>query len=485
MQVLQKASTEMLRIAQDNEDHFWLTLLTIATSNFGLGFNRALLFLVEENFRRLCGRMGVGTENTKEAKRDWEKDEKRKYDFQNFLTDLGTSRRLRTPFEIMVRQIQFDLTEGEDAISQVIREKRRASLQPAGVAARLPVEITSTFSLATCAILPLRAGDKVLGVVLVDNKHNRRPLNEPSLDRLQSLLDNAGLVWETRQEQKKSESLLNANYGILSGARDQALRETLSRICKTARIFSGADWAMILPIRKDAPRQFDVSNIGFDGELRNIPIDRIVDSTNLGGISRHVLRKGKLVVNNIDIESKVNQQLGISQHHFIYSEGVKALIGAAVRNRDDEKPLAILYLDYRQPNKFSKLETQQALSFASLAGVAISNARRMDELHQRRQLRQPRRSRKLSVWDWISKRPWELQFKFCIPCSKRPGYVYCFTRMTSKHLNLHPQRSNTTRSRTQNMESRIPSRCMDGRSPVAWHERLYTPKKWSMRISGM
>ncbi|HEX2992956.1 MAG TPA: response regulator, partial [Anaerolineales bacterium] len=53
MQVLHMASTEMLRIAQENEDHFWLTLLTIATSNFGLGFNRALLFVEKENFRRL------------------------------------------------------------------------------------------------------------------------------------------------------------------------------------------------------------------------------------------------------------------------------------------------------------------------------------------------------------------------------------------------------------------------------------------------
>ncbi|MBN2116168.1 MAG: GAF domain-containing protein [Anaerolineales bacterium] len=387
MQVLQKASTEMLRIAQENEDHFWLMLLTIATSNFGLGFNRALLFLEEENFRRLCGRMGVGTESTKEASRDWERDEKRRYDFQDFLTDLGTRRRRHTSFEKLVRQVQFDLAEEEDAIGQVVREKQRTTLQPAEIAARLPVEITRTFSLATCAILPLRAGDKVLGMVIVDNKHNRRPLNERSLDRLQSLLDNAGLVWETRREQKKSESLLSANYRILSGARDQSLRETLNQICRTARFFSGADWAIILPILEDGHRRFDVNNIGFDGELQNNPIDGIVDSTHLGGISQHVLRRSKLVVNDIDAESRVNQQLNISQHHFIQSEGVKALIGAAVRSRDDEKPLGLLYLDYRQPHIFSKLETQQALSFASLAGVAISNARRMDELHQRRQLK--------------------------------------------------------------------------------------------------
>lgn len=389
MQVLQKASTEMLRIAQENEDHFWLTLLTIATSNFGLGFNRALLFLGEENLRRLCGCMGVGTEDREEAIRDWKRDERRKYDFQNFLDNLNTNtkKRRRTPFEILVQQIQLDLTGEKNTIDRVIREKKRVIVSANDISSQLPREITDNFSLSTCALLPLRAGNKVLGILIVDNKHNRKPLNERSLDRLQSLLDNAGLVWETHREQKKSESLLDANYKILSGARDQPLRETLNNICKTARTFSGADWAIILPILEDSHRQFDVSNVGFDGELKNNPVSGIVDSTHLGGISQYVLRRNTLVVDNIDTENSINQQLNISQHHFIKSEGVKALIGAAVRSRDDERPLALLYLDYRQPHRFSELETKQALSFASLAGVAISNARRMDELHQRRQLK--------------------------------------------------------------------------------------------------
>jgi signal transduction histidine kinase len=64
-----------------------------------------------------------------------------------------------------------------------------------------------------------------------------------------------------------------------------------------------------------------------------------------------------------------------------------ALVGAVVRSPDNIEPLGLLYLDYRQPHVFSEQEEHQALSFASLAGVAISNARRMDELHQRRQLR--------------------------------------------------------------------------------------------------
>lgn len=388
MQVLQMASTALLKIAHQNEDHFWLTLLTIATSSFGLGFNRALLFLQEQNFRRLRGRMGVGTDNLEDASRDWERDERRNYDFKDFLADLGTRRRRQTAFETLVQEIQFELGDGSDAVSQVIGERCRVLVQEHEITAKLPPEISGIFSLTDCAILPLKAGSQVMGVVIVDNKHNRQLLKERSLDRLQSLLDNAGLVYETFLEQRKSASLLRANYEILGGAGDQSLRQTLSNICITAQTFTGADWVIILPLRDNPPHQFDGDNIGFAGTLKNPLRDVIGTYPNFGGISQHVLRKGTLIIPDTeDQKNATNRQLEILDHAFIKSEGVRALIGAVVRSRDDEEPLGLLYLDYRQPQTFSGLQKEQALSFASLAGVAISNARRMDELHQRRQLK--------------------------------------------------------------------------------------------------
>jgi len=388
IQVLHQASTEMLRIAQQDVDQFWLTLLTIATSRFGLGFNRALLFLEEENSRKLAGRMAVGGENGEDTRRDWERDERRKYDFEDFLRDLGTRRMRHTPFEDLIQEVRFELSDGEDDVSEVMDQKKGIVLQENELETRLPTEIRQCFSLSTCAILPLRAGNRAIGIVIVDNKHNREPLKDRSLDRLQSLLDNAGLVYETYLEQKKSEDLLDATYEILGGAKDHSLQETLGRICRTAQIFTDADWVIILPLLEGEIRQFDVNNIGSAGTLKNPLINVIGTSSNFGGISQNVLRRGTLDVDNIeDPKNNVNQHLKISDHHFIKSEGVMALIGAVVRNNDNEEPLGLLYLDYRKPRTFSDVEKHQALSFASLAGVAISNSRRMDELHQRRQLK--------------------------------------------------------------------------------------------------
>jgi GAF domain-containing protein/ActR/RegA family two-component response regulator len=375
MQVLQKANTELLRIAHENEDHFWLTLLTIATSGFGLGFNRALLFLERDNHRILCGRMAIGTGNTEEAKRDWERDEQRSYNFENFLSDLGTIKRHQTSFELLIRQVEFEITNDIDAVSQVFRKQVRIIVEEAELAEMLPAEIIKTFALTRCAVLPLRAADRVMGVVIVDNKHNREPLQERSLDRLQNLLDNAGLVYETFLEQEKSASLLRANYEILGGATNHALRETLSRICLTAQTFTGADWVIIFPFFKGDSTRFDIDDIGFAGTLKN-PLDSVISPvTNLGGISQHIIRIGTLVVPDIEEENIINSQLNLSEHHFIKAEDVRALIGVSINFGLNQNPLGVLYLDYRQPQSFSDREIQQAVSFASLAGIAITNGR--------------------------------------------------------------------------------------------------------------
>ena len=65
---------------------------------------------------------------------------------------------------------------------------------------------------------------------------------------------------------------------------------------------------------------------------------------------------------------------------------VKAVLGIAIHDIQKDEPLGILYLDYRTPQQFSTYDEHHARSFASLAAVAISNARRFDELRHRKRL---------------------------------------------------------------------------------------------------
>jgi GAF domain-containing protein len=253
---------------------------------------------------------------------------------------------------------------------------------------QFPESITCGFTPAECALIPIRAGNNILGIVIVDNKHNHKPLNRNALGNLQTLLANAGLVWETLRQRARSEDLLDANYEILGGASHQTLAETLKRICKTARVNSQADWSIIYPFKYGLqPREIEADNIGYDGELKSSITNIAKNKIRVGGISTHILQENELIINDIDQLHPDVDSLKLSDHHFIKSEGVKALIGISVKDPYTSEPLGIFYLDYRQTRHFSELEVHHAKSLASLAAVAISNDRRLDENRQRRLLK--------------------------------------------------------------------------------------------------
>ncbi len=389
MKLLQRASVEMLRIAHQSEDAFWLTVLTIATANFGLGFNRALLFLTKDNQRILYGRAGVGDNDTEGAMKGWEKDEERQYGFDSFLEDVIAKRIQLTPLHKFIAGKELPVKEFGNKIRDVLKIGEMATLSEKEADSQLPKSITNGFTPADCALLPLRAGNRILGLVIVDNKHNHKPLNRNSLGNLQTLLANAGLVWATLRQRAQNEELLDANYEILGGAGYQPLQETLNRICKTARDFSRANWALVYPIRKVGTSpfyEFELEQFGHDGKLK-APINISEEQPDVGGVSMHVLLKGELIVNDMDIERPTLGDIKLSDNHFIQREEVKALIGIAIKAPHTRDPLGILYLDYLQSHFFTEIEIRHANSFARLAAVAISNARRNDEQRHRELLK--------------------------------------------------------------------------------------------------
>lgn len=389
MQLLQRASVEMLRIARQNKNDFWLTVLTVATANFGLRFNRALLFLMKDNQDMLYGRTGIGTNDPKEAKREWKRDEKRRYDFEMFLKDMDGGNVPLTPFHNVVTKMEIPIHDLGETSRKLLQSGEIVRIKGDEISGQLPALLIDQFNLSECALLPIMAANVNLGFVIVDNKHNQKPLNEKALSSLQSLLSSAGLVLEILRQHEKSDDLLDANLEILGMASHQSLRKTLDRICRTANLISQADWAIIHPLMAGKKgKQIETTSIGHYGELRNTSIFELANGNlRIGGVSKHVLQRGELIVKDIDKCHSSIRKLQLPDHHFIKAEGVKALIGMAVTDPYSKDELGILYLDYRKPHEFSEDDIRHAKSLASLAAVAISNAHEMEEVKQRRQFK--------------------------------------------------------------------------------------------------
>ncbi len=381
LQILQRAGMELLRVAQKYEEYFWYTVLTIATADFGLGFNSALLFLMDENKENWICERAIGTGDTKKARSDWRRDKKREFTFNQFLQNLEDRKTRFTDYEMLRNKIKVKLSDVDGALRNLLNSGDRQIILDLHVLSLLPAEITETVSLSNCAVLPLRLGNELQGFVIVDNKHNHKPLTEKSLDGLQALLNNAGQVYETLRQQEKSKELLNANYEILNQAspKPSRLKETLDRICATARKIMEADWVLVYPLSDGQDHKFDTANTSYAGQLK-YPIETAIkEKPSQYGISSHVLEKGEFVIRDVDHKFARIGRRKISSSQFIRQEGVKAVIGIAIRDVQTGKALGILYLDYRTPQDFAEIEIHHAKSFASLAAYAIASTRKFDE----------------------------------------------------------------------------------------------------------
>ncbi|MFZ5910873.1 MAG: GAF domain-containing protein [Chloroflexota bacterium] len=384
LNILRRTMMEMLRIAQEHEDDLWLTALTFATAHFGTGFNRALLFLENDEHTLLTGRAGIGTNDPGMARCDWENDRKRGYQFDDFLAELRQKKIHFTDLHTLAHNMVFQPAQPNSVIHQAMQDGQRKIVQPDKVEECLPREITDRVGLGECAVLPIPSGDHIIGVAIVDNKHNGRPLSEKMLNHLQTLLNYTGLVWETLRQQKKSKRLLSANYTILSGATPDQLKTTLQEICETARTITEADWVIIYPLL-EGTQIFDIQKISYAGNIK-VPLESVVKAKpRKRGVSAHVLSEGEFVIRDVDSEEAVIGTNRLANHHFIQREGVNALIGIAIRDVLTNQNLGVLYLDYRKARDFTEQEIHHARSFASLAAVAIANSRRYGEQrHQER-----------------------------------------------------------------------------------------------------
>jgi signal transduction histidine kinase len=173
-------------------------ILTGVTIGEGLGFNRAVLLLVDESRHVLEGRMGVGPSSGEEAARIWQA--------------LGSAH--RSLAEIVAERLRHG--EGEDSAFHRFALSFRIPLRPEeGVLARTVLE-GRAFRISRAredgqvnprwegrldvdefASVPLAAKGRMVGVIVVDNKFNGKPIGDEALEFLALFANQAGLAVET------------------------------------------------------------------------------------------------------------------------------------------------------------------------------------------------------------------------------------------------------------------------------------------------
>jgi signal transduction histidine kinase len=212
--------------------HMTLTAITLGD---GFGFNRAMLFLLNEKNGNLEGTMAVGPDSAEEAGRIWTALSQKKGILSDLITQLPPQG--NSVLNSIVKGIQIPLEQERCILSRTVLEGKSFNIQrPQSEEGWLQTRCEKGCSLGSevgCyvgehlsrdskgysfATVPLWGKGKVIGVILVDNLYNQNPITEEDIHFLTMFSNQAGLAIENallyrnlekvHQELKEAQNLL-------------------------------------------------------------------------------------------------------------------------------------------------------------------------------------------------------------------------------------------------------------------------------------
>lgn len=163
-------------------DRLLKMVLTVVTMGDGLGFNRAILFLVNESQNVLNGTMGVGPASPEEAKNIWLAMEGKSLGAIIEEIENGPFH-LDSHLDILSQRLSIDL-DGDCILCRCVREKRPFNIQNAGEEPSVTVYLIQMLGAEAFGVVPLMSRDKVIGLIWVDNLFTGRPIKDEDLQFL-------------------------------------------------------------------------------------------------------------------------------------------------------------------------------------------------------------------------------------------------------------------------------------------------------------
>ncbi len=157
-------------------------VLTVVTMGDGLGFNRAILFLVDESKNVLQGKMGVGPASPEEAKNIWLSIEGKS--LGAIIEDIENGPiYLDSHLDKLSQQLSVNLDE-ESILCQCVKEKRPFNLHNARSEPLVTPYLVQMLGADSFGIVPLISRDRIIGLIWVDNLFTGRPIKDEDLQFL-------------------------------------------------------------------------------------------------------------------------------------------------------------------------------------------------------------------------------------------------------------------------------------------------------------
>lgn len=188
-------------------------ILTAVTSHEGLGFNRAMLFLVNDRDKALEGKMGIGPHSIEEATKIWKGIEDSKMALEDLINAYDNFKRdSDSRLHNTVKSVRIPLNESQGILALTALEEM--PFEVLTEEARLRAEDKHLQALGTKYFVtaPLKAKDKVVGVILADNIFTQNPITKADIGMLNLFANHAGLAIENSRLYEETVYLSNTDW---------------------------------------------------------------------------------------------------------------------------------------------------------------------------------------------------------------------------------------------------------------------------------
>lgn len=184
-------------IQKDEEiDQVLYAILTGATAGSGLGFNRAMLFLVDEKEQALAGRMAVGPDTMEEAIEIWSSLSGGSVDLMKHANPQGGGAREGRVLYQKVTGARFPL-DAENVFTRSMNIAESVHIADAYNDPQVGPGIADLMDVQEFVAVPLVAANRSIGVIAADNKFNRVPISRDSVELLTIFAYQAALSIES------------------------------------------------------------------------------------------------------------------------------------------------------------------------------------------------------------------------------------------------------------------------------------------------
>lgn len=232
------AISEVLLSTRELDEILHMILIG-ATAYQALGFNRAFLFLINEEASLLEGEVATGSLSAEEAYSIWERLAQESHTLKELLKSRhGELSKEDEPINNLVKQMKIPLKDTASIFTQAVDEQKAFNIVNGRDHPLIDKDFIRLLGTDAFALVPLVSRGKPLGVLLADNFINREPIGDEDVERLRVFANHASLAIENSHLYKSSKEKveeLSLAYNELRENRDKLLRyERLSAVGNVA-----------------------------------------------------------------------------------------------------------------------------------------------------------------------------------------------------------------------------------------------------------